>query len=130
VGNAAKQVGVWVPETARREVKALAAAEGSSPTAVFLRLFDDQYDRLDDVFLRRRRTSSAMGPTGRRRRRRNVEEGQLWLFLTERQLEVLEEAVARTEAGSRSAFASRILQVGLDEARKEPRLIEEEPRLQ
>lgn len=107
--RASRQTAVWVPAALREVVVAAAERQELSPTDFFLQAFNRQWENLEALFPNRALAAGPM-PVKTSRRRRNVKTGvQMWLYLGPEQLDLLDTTVESTGAGSRSAFATRLL---------------------
>ena len=107
-----RQVAVWVPGPLRDALDAAKDPE-ESQTSFVLGAFNRQFDRLGTFFVRRAMTVGPMPETRKRFRRGLDAPTQLWMYLNPAQDAVLDDAVASSGAGSRSALITRILEEDL-----------------
>lgn len=110
---------VWVPNEVREAVNALRAVTGDTVTTIVLTAFNRQAGADGSGLANLFPETAAMTPgpmaiAPRKRRDKIATPAQLWLYLQPAQEVTLDQAVARTRAGSRSALLTRILEAELE----------------
>jgi hypothetical protein len=113
-----RQVAAWVPLAVREAVNAIREAQGQPVTTIVLSAFNrvagEDGSGLDELFGHVPAVMPGPMAIAPRKARKKVDTPvQLWLFLHPSQVATLDQAVARTGAGSRSALLTRILEVDL-----------------
>lgn len=113
-GDVAWSMSVWVPVEVREAATVEKDRVGESFTDYFLGAFNRQYDKFDTYFTRRLATPGPMTQKQTRRRRDIKTRVQLWLYLNTDQRQILDDSVASSGAGSRSALVTRLMEEDLD----------------
>jgi hypothetical protein len=108
-GNA-EQKAVWVPHETRELVRDRTSVTRESVTDVFMRAFNDLYDEMGEWFEGpAEEVAGPMTVSGRRRREGVGTQVQLYLYLTPIARARLEDAIETSNAGSRSALVTELL---------------------
>lgn len=110
---------VWIPSELHEQLRARAARQQQSKTALFLDSFEAAYEQLRAGRSQATPRRSVLPPRPTRRRGRVDRGTQLSLYLTVGEREVIDGLAAELSL-SRSALVTRVLELALDERGRQP----------